>query len=160
MNDVRKIESSTKTNDSVLPERFRCRANSKAIVPPWVSGCVARVLHRSEKHHNVRVRSKMRKRRDALTQEFGVVDPGDECGETATLGRGRATGTSLGRTDVNSKRPFQRCTTSEQWQPGVLMNPTSVPKNGRMLALKPRMGHRKKYVSKSFIPRKSETFGC
>ena len=60
-NDVRKIESSAKSNDSVLPEEFGCRANSKGIVPPWAAGCVARVLHRSEKHDNVRVRSKLRK---------------------------------------------------------------------------------------------------
>ena len=60
-NDVRKIESLAKTIDSVLPERFGCRANSKGIVPPQVAGCVARVLHRSEKHHNVYVRSKMKK---------------------------------------------------------------------------------------------------
>ena len=60
-NDVRKIKSSAKTNDSVLPEEFGCRANSKGIVPPWVAWCVTRVLHRSEKHHKVRVRSKMRK---------------------------------------------------------------------------------------------------
>ena len=53
-NDVRKIESLAKTKDSVLPERFGCRANSKGIVPPWVAGCV---VHRSEKHQNVRARS-------------------------------------------------------------------------------------------------------
>ena len=35
-NDVRKIESSAKTDDPVLPEEFGCRANSKGIVPPWV----------------------------------------------------------------------------------------------------------------------------
>ena len=46
-NDVRKIESSAKTKNSVLPERFGCRATSKGIVPPWVAGCVARVLSRS-----------------------------------------------------------------------------------------------------------------
>ena len=67
-NDVRKIESSAKINDSVLPERFGCRANSKGVVAPWVAGCVARVLRRSEKHHNVRARSKMRKFRDVSTQ--------------------------------------------------------------------------------------------
>ena len=49
---MRKIESSAKTNDSVLPEEFRCRANSKGIVPPWVVGCVARVLSRSEKSND------------------------------------------------------------------------------------------------------------
>ena len=132
-NDVRKIESSAKTNDSVLPERFGCRANSKGIVPPWVAGCATRVLSRSEKRnddHSARVRSKMRKRRDALTRDGGAVDPGDECGETATLGPGRATGTSLNGTDANDECPSQKCTTSEQWQPGVFTNPTSVPKNG------------------------------
>ena len=58
-NAMRKIESSAKTNKSVLPERFGCRVNSKGIVPPWVAGCVAHVLSRSEKRnddHNVRVR--------------------------------------------------------------------------------------------------------
>ena len=88
--------------DPVLPEEFGCRANSKGIVPPWVAGCVARVLSRSEKRnddHNARVWSKMRKRRDALTQDGGAEDLGDERGETATLDPGRSTGTSLGRTE-------------------------------------------------------------
>ena len=43
--DVRKIESSAKTNDPELPEESSCRANSKGIVPPWVAGCATRVLH-------------------------------------------------------------------------------------------------------------------
>ena len=143
-NDVRKIESSAKTNDPVLPEEFGCRANSKGIVPPWFAGCVAHVLHRSEKHHNVRARSSMRKFRDVLTQDGGTVDPGDERGEMATLDPGRATGTSLGRTDANDECPSQKCTTSEHWQPGAFQSPTSVPRNGRRLALKPMMGHRRK----------------
>ena len=162
-NGVRNIESSARTNDSVLPEGFGCRANSKGIVPPWVSGCVAHVLHRSEKRdddHNARVWSKMRLLRDVLTKDGGTADAGDQRGEMATLGPGRATGNSLGRTDANDKRPSQRCTTSEQWQPGAFSSPTSVPWNGGKLALKPMMDHRKKYVSKSFIQRKSETFGC
>ena len=87
--DVRKIESSATTNDSVLPEEFGCRANSKGIVPPWVAACVARVLRLSEKHHNVRARSRMRKFRDVLTQDGGTVDPGDERGEMKTLDTGR-----------------------------------------------------------------------
>ena len=73
---MRKIEISAKTNDFVLPETFGCRANSKGIVPPWVAGCVARVLSRSEKNnvdHNAHVRSKMRKCRDVLTQDGGAV---------------------------------------------------------------------------------------
>ena len=45
-------KSSAKPTDSVLPEEFGCRANSKGLVPPWVAGCVTHVLHRSEKHHN------------------------------------------------------------------------------------------------------------
>ena len=68
--DVRKIESSAKTNDSVLSERFGCRANSKCVVPPWIAGSLARMLSRSEKRdddYNARVRSKMRKFRDVLT---------------------------------------------------------------------------------------------
>ena len=83
-NDVRKIESSAKS----------CRANSKGTVQPWVAGCVAHVLQRPEKHHDVRARSRMRKFRDVLTQDGGTVDPGDERGEMATLDPGRATGTS------------------------------------------------------------------
>ena len=75
-NDVREIERSAKTNDRVLPEKFGCRANSKGIVPPWVAGCVAHVLHRSEKHQNVRARSRLRKCRDALTRDDETVDPG------------------------------------------------------------------------------------
>ena len=48
----------------------------------------------------------------------------------------------------------------KHWQPGVFSSPTSVPRNGRKLALKPMMEHRRKYVSKSFVRRKSVTFGC
>ena len=155
-NDVRKIESSAKTNDPVLPEEFGCRANSKGIVLQWVAGCVAHVLHRSEKHHNVRARSRMRQFRDVLTQDGGTVDPGDERGEIATLDPGRATGTSLGRTDANDECPSQKCTTTEHWQPGVFSSSTSVPRNGGKLALKPMMGQKRKYVSKSFIQKE----GC
>ena len=36
-NDVRKIESSVKTDDPVLPEEFGCRANSRGTVP--LCGC-------------------------------------------------------------------------------------------------------------------------
>ena len=147
-NDVRKIESSAKTNDPVLPEKFGCRGNSKGIVAPWVAGCVAHLLSRSEKRnvdHHARVRSKMRKCRDVLTQDGGAVDPGDERGETATLDPGRATGTSLGRTDANEECPSQGCTTSEQWQPARRIH------DGEKLSLKPMMGHKKRYVSKSSI---------
>ena len=91
---MRKIESSAKTNDPELPEESGCRANSKGIVPPWVAGCVAHVLQRPEKHHDVRARSRMRKFGDVLTQDGGTVDPGDERGEVATLDPCRATGTS------------------------------------------------------------------
>ena len=62
----------------------------------------------------------------------------------------RRTGTSLGRTDANDECPSQKCTTSEHWQPGVFSSPTSVPRNGGKLALKPMMGHRRKYVLKGF----------
>ena len=108
----------------------------------------------------MRARSRMRKFRDVLTQDGGTVDPGDECGETATVTPVRVTGSSLGRTDVNDECPSQRCTASEQWQPGVFTNPTSVPRNGGKLTLKPMMGLRKKYVSKSSIRTKNETFVC
>ena len=159
-NDARKIESSAKTNDPVLPEEFGCRANSKGIVPPWVAGCVTHVLHRSEKHQIVRARSRLRRFRDVLTQDDGTVDPGDERGELATLDTGRDTGTSLRHTDANNECPSHECTASERWQQGVPSSPTSGPRNGRKLALKPMMGHRRKYVSKSLIRRKSVTFGC
>ena len=72
----------------------------------------------------------------------------------------RATGTSLGRTDANDECPSQKCTTGEHWQPGVFSSPTSVPRNGGNLALKPVMGRRRRYISKSFTRRKSVTFGC
>ena len=42
-------------------------------------------------------------------------------------------------------------TASEHWQPGVSSSPASVPENGGKLALKPMMGHSRKYVSKSLI---------
>ena len=75
--DVRKIESSAKTNGPVLPEEFGCRANSKGVVPLGVAGCMTHVLRRSEKHQNVRARSGMRKFKDALTQDGETVDPGN-----------------------------------------------------------------------------------
>ena len=159
-NDVRKIESSAKTNDPVLPEEFCCRANSKGIVPPWVAGCATRVLHQSEKHQNVRARSRLRKCRDVLTRYDGTVDPGDERGEMSTWHQVRVTGTSVGRTDASDECPSPKCTPSEHWQPGVFSSPTSVPRNGGKLALKPMMGHRRRYVSKSLIRRNSVTFGC
>ena len=78
------------------------------------------------------------------------MGPGDECGEKTNAG---STGTSLNRTDANDECPSQRCTTSEQWQPGVFTNPTSVPRNGGKSALKPTMGHRKKVRLKVFHPK-------
>ena len=84
-NDVRKIESSAKTNDPELLEESSCRANSKGIVPPWVAGCATRVLHQSENHRNVRTRSRMRKFEDVLTQDGETVDSGIERGEMATV---------------------------------------------------------------------------
>ena len=160
---MRKVERSAKTNGSVLPERFGCRVNSKDIVPSWVAGCVAHVLSRSERcndDHNVRVRLKMRKCRDALTQDGGAVDPGDERGETATLDPGRVTRTSLDRTDANGERPSQRCAASEQWQRGVFTSPSGVHRNLGKLARKPMMGHKKKYIPKSSTRRNGEKPGC
>ena len=93
---------------------------------------------------DVRVRLKMRKCRDALTEDGGAVDPGD--GETATLDPGRVTRTSLHRTDANGERPSQRCTASEQWQRGVSASPSGVPR---------MMGH-KKYISRSSIRRNGD----
>ena len=137
-----------------------CGVNSKGIVSPWVAGCATRVLHQSEKHRNVRTRSRMRKIRDVSTQDGDTADPGNERGEMATVNPARVTGPSLGRTDANFECPSQKCAASEHWQPGVSSSPISVPRNGRKLALKPMMGHRRKYVSKSFSRRKSVTFGC
>ena len=159
-NDVRKIESSAKTNDRKLPEEFGCRANSKGVVPPWVAGCATRVLHQSEKHGNVRTRSRLRKFRVVSTQDGETVDPGNERSEMATVIPVRVPGTSLGRTGVSDECPAQRCMASEHWQPGVFSSPTSVPRYGRKLALKRVMGHRRKYVSKSPIRMKGVTFGC
>ena len=136
------------------------RANSKGIIPPRVAGCPTRVLHQSEKHRNVRTWSRMRKFRDVSTQDGETVDPGNDRGGMSTANPVRVIGTSLGRTDANDECPSQKCMTSEHWQPGVPSSPTSVPRNGRKLALKPMMGHRRKYVSKSLIRRKSVTFGC
>ena len=123
-NDVREIESSAKTDDPVLPEEFGCRSISRGTVPPWVAGCATRMLHESEKHRNVRTRSRMRKFRDVMTQDDRTVDPGDERGEMATVNPVRVTGTSLGHTDVNNECPSQECTASEHWQPGVSSSPT------------------------------------
>ena len=131
---MRKIESSAKTCDRVLPERFGCQVNREGIATPWVVGCVAHVLSQSEKRdddHNVRVRLRMRECKAVLTQVGGAVDPWTVCGEMAKLDPGRATGTSLDRTDENGERPPQRCTTSEQWQREVITNLTSVPRNPR-----------------------------
>ena len=110
------------------------------------------MLRRSEKHRNVRTRSRLRKFRVVSTQDGETVDPGNERSEMATVNPVRVTGTSLGHTGANDECPIQRCTASERWQPGV--------RNGRKLALKPMMGHRRKYVSKSLIRRNSVTFGC
>ena len=104
-NDVRKIESSAKTNDPELLQEFGCRANSKGIIPPWVAGCATRVLHQSEKHRNVRTRSRLRKFRVVSTQDGETADPGDERGEMPTVNPVRVTGTSLGRTDANDECP-------------------------------------------------------
>ena len=125
VNDVRKIESSVKTDDPVLPEEFGCKAYSKGIVPLWVAGCATRVLHRSEKHQNVLARSRLRKCRDVLTRDDGTADPGNVCGEMATVNPFSFPGTSLGRTDANNECPSQECTASEHWQPGVPSSPTS-----------------------------------
>ena len=154
--DVREIERSTKTNDPELPEEFGCRANSKSIVPPWVAGCATHVFYQSEKSRNARTRSRKRKFIDVLTQDCETVDPGNERGNSeSSQGHG-----NLGRTNANDECPSQKCTASEHWQPGVSSSTTSVPKNGRKLALKPMMDHRRKYVSKFFIRKKSVTFGC
>ena len=82
------------------------------------------------------------------------------CGKVAKLDPGRATGTSLDRTDANGERPPQRCTTSQQWHRGVFTNPTGVPRNLRKLSGKPMTGHRKKYTSKFPIKRHGETPSC
>ena len=77
----------------------------------------------------------------------------DQRGETTTLDPARATRTSLGRTDVNSKRPSQRCTTSEQWQPGVLSSPTSVPRNGGKVGVEADDGSQEEVRLKVFHPK-------
>ena len=85
------------------------------------------------------LRSRVRKFRDVMTQDDRTVDPGDERGEMATVSPVRVTGTSLGRTGANDECPSQKCTAGEHWRPGVSSRPTSVPWNGRKLALKPMM---------------------
>ena len=136
-NAVRKIESSAKTCDCVLPKRFGCQVNSEGIAAPWVVGCVAHVLSQSQKRHNdhnVRFQLRMRECRGVLKQAGGAVDHGTVYGKMAKLDPGRATGTSLDRTDANGERSPHRCTTSEQWQRDVFTNPTGVPRNVRELA--------------------------
>ena len=121
-----------------------------------VVGCVARVLSRSEKSnydHNARVRLKMRKFRDVLSQDDETVDLGDERGGMATLVPGRAKGTSLGRTDANDECPSQRYTTSEQWQPDVFTNPTSVPRNGGKVGVETDDGSQEEVRLKVFNPK-------
>ena len=132
----------------------------KGRVPPWVAGCATRVLHQSEKHRNVRTRSRQGKFRVLSTQFGEMVDPGNERSEMATVNPFRVTGTSLGRTGASDECPTQRCTPSEHWQPGVFSTITSMPRYGRKFASKLVMGHRRKYVSNSLIRRKSVTFGC
>ena len=85
--------------------------------------------------------------RRVMTQDDRAVDPGDERGEMATVNPFRVTGTSLGHTDVKNECQSQECTASEHWQPGVSSSLTSVPRNGRKVALKPMMGHWRKIVS-------------
>ena len=156
-NAVRKTDTSAKTCDCVLPERFDCQVNSEGTVPPWDVGCVAHVLSRSEKRddgHNVRVRLRMRECRGVSTQAGGAVDPGTVRGEMAKLVPGSVTGTSLVRTGENGERLPRRFTTSRQGERDVFTNPIGLPRNLTELAWKPMMGHWKKYISKSSIRRK------
>ena len=72
------------------------------------------MLRRSEKHRNVRTRSRLRKFRVVSTQDGETVDPGNERSEMATVNPVRVTGTSLGHTGANDECPIQRCTASER----------------------------------------------
>ena len=114
---------------------------------------------RSEKRNddqNVRARLKMRKCRDALTQNGGAVDPGDERGETATLEPGRPREppwVARTRTVSAQLRDARRC---ERRIP----ESHRCARNGGKWARKPMMGHKKRYIPSSFIRKKGETFGC
>ena len=65
---------------------------------------------------------------------------------------GRATGSSLGRTDVNGERLSQRCVTSKQWQPGVFPSPTSAPRNGMEVGVEADDGSQEEVRLKAFYP--------
>ena len=154
-NAVQKFESSAKTNDCVLPERFGCQVNSEGIPPPWVVGRVAHVLSQSEKRdddHNVRVRLRMRECRGVLTQAGGAVDPGTVCGKMAKLHPGRPQEPPwIAQTRTASARlrgARQASNGSETYS-----------RNLRELAWKPITRRGKEYTSKFSIPRNGETPG-
>ena len=133
----------------MLSEKFECRFNSKGTVAPWVAGCVTHVLSRPEKRNDdldVRVRLKIRKRRDALTQDGGEADPGDE--------RGGTTGSREPPWIVRTRSASARLRGARR------ASNDSEPRNRGKLAKKSMMGHKKKYISKFFIRRNGENTDC
>ena len=155
-------ERHRKASDCELPEWFGCQVDSENIAPSRIVGCAVHVLSQSEKRrddHNVRGRLRTRRSRAELMLKSETVNPEYVRGEMGKLDPGKATETSLDRTNGDGERMPQGRTTRKRWQPHAFTNITGVPKNPRELAREPMKENRKKYISKSLIQRYGETPG-
>ena len=152
-NAVKGIETSVTASDCELPEWFGCQFDSESIAPSRIVGCAVHVLNQSEKRgddHKVRVRLRTRRSRAELMLKSETVNP--EHGERGNMDPGKATETSLDRTNGDGERLPQRRTARKQRQPNAFTNFTGVPKNPRELG-------REQYIGKSLTQRYGEMLG-
>ena len=120
------------------------------------------MLSQSEKRgddHNVRVRVRTRRSRAELMMQSETVNSEHVRGEMGKLDPGKATETSLNRTDGDGERLPQRSTAKKQWQPNAFTNFPGVVRNPRELAREPMTENKKNYISKSLIQRYGEVPG-
>ena len=157
------IETSVTASDCELPEWFGCQVDSESIAPSRIVGCAVHVLSQSEKRrddHNVRVRLRTRRSRAELMLKSETVNPEHVRGEMGKLDPGKATETSLDRTNGDGERLPQGRTARKRWQPNALTNFTSVPRKSKRIGERePMKEKKKKYISKSLIQRYGETPG-
>ena len=135
-NAVKGIETSVTACDRELLEWFGCQVDSESIYPSRIVGCAVHVLSQSEKrrdYHNVRVRLRTRRTRAELILKSETVNPEQVRGERGKLDPGKATETSLDRTNGDGERLPQRRTARKQWQPNAFTNFTGVTRNPREL---------------------------
>ena len=161
-NAVKSIETSVTASDCELPEWFGCQVDSESVTPSRIVGCAVHVLSQSEKRrddHNVPVRLRTRRSRAVLILTSETVNPEHVRGEMGKLDPGKATETSLDRTNGDGERLPQRRTARKQWQRNAFTNFTGVPKNPRELTREPMTENRKKFLSKSQIQRYGEMLG-